>query len=144
MYDAQIELVEHGVNGYYASTPKAFVDTIEGLTKENIKPLGEAAYNKSKTVYNIHTASDTIAKILYNVGKEKGIYTHDEAFEKLVQNPSDTELAAYKDEYLAKLELCKKIHNHGALYSGRYSFVSWSFRQVEYAYLILRKILKKY
>nr|MDD3719886.1 glycosyltransferase [Candidatus Gracilibacteria bacterium] len=144
LYDAQIELVDDSINGYYLNYPNFIISKLNELNLEKLNILGENGFNKVRDIYNVKFTSDTLAKILYDYGKKNLGFENDEKFEKLNQIPCNNEVNEYKEEYLKRLETSYTNNNIGFLSKILFLNFKYIWTFFEYVYLIYRKILMKY
>ncbi|NDK08117.1 glycosyltransferase [Candidatus Gracilibacteria bacterium] len=140
LYDAQIELVDNNINGFYLNTPKSIISKLDSLSKHKIDVLGKNGYSKVKNIYNVKVGVNTLAKILYDYGRINLGYEKDDNFEQIVKIPGKNEINEYKYEYLKRIEICNK--NNKINFSYFLLKTLWEF--VEFLYLLLRKILIKF
>ncbi len=144
LYDAQIELVDNGETWVYTSRPewvkKFLTETGVGTRKE----LGKGAYEKVTTIYTIDRTVATLAKILYEEGRKRGIYDEEEKFEKIEQNPDYKTLENYEKEYGKRVALWEQFDTISSFSRLTYMLGERLWRFIEYIYLTLRKLLKKY
>jgi hypothetical protein len=135
-------LVDNEVNWWYCAYPDSFVKFLDNHTLEQLHHMWKAWYEKVKNVYNVKFTSNTMAKILYDFGRERLSFQHTDAFEKLVQIPWSEEVERYKGEYFRRMAECYRFNPISSL--KRYFYTIWAniWRSIEYGYLLYRKILK--
>ena len=144
IYDAQIELVDHEINWWYCKYPSKVIDFLEQHTLDDIQVLWYHWYEKVHQLYDVKDTAITLAKILYKIGKEKWFYTIDPCFEQLQQNPTTEELEQYQEVYFEKIALCQQTNTLHRMNYYCYMLLNNLWRWVEYLYLLVRKLAKKY
>ncbi len=144
LYDAQIELVDHNINGIYSSKPEWVIRFLRETSGEFRKKLWENAYKKVSEIYAIEHTTKQLAKVLYRAGKEKWIYIEDHLFENIQENPDSKTLQDYQEEYGKRVALWEQFDTISAFSSLKYRYNERIWRFVEYSYLLIRKILKRY
>lgn len=144
LYDAQIELVDHKKNGAYCIYPESIICFLDTLTPRGLKAMWKSGYEKVKNIYNVRFTSDTMAKILYLDGRKRLWYEQDDNFEKLQQIPSDKEIQEYENEYIKRIDIWEEFNRISWLKKIGYSLFGNIWRGIEYVYLIIRVLLKKF
>ncbi len=144
LYDAQIELVDHGETGIYTATPQGVIRFLETTENKEMKRLWENAEKKVRDVYAIKYTVWTLAKVLYEAWKKKWIYNEDMIFENIKENPDKKTLQDYEEEYGKRVALWEQFDTISSFSRMRYTLGERLWRAIEYMYLLARKILKKY
>ncbi len=142
LYDAQIELVDHGKTGIYTSSPKTLIQFLDSSNRDEIIALGENAQKKVEKEYHIQYTILTLAKVLYSYGRENLWFKHDETLEKIEQTPSLKRVDAYGGKYEEKIALCHAFDNIQPSHKISYIIQGKLWRIGEYFYLLIRKISK--
>lgn len=142
LYDAQIELVDDGITWAYRSTPKSSINWFTHLSTDVLSNLGKNAYSKVLSTYHIHDTTRTLARILYDIGREQGLYEKEMVFENIEKNPSDIILENYQYEYGKRVALSRQFDTISQWEIAWYRRHSQIFRLCEYFYLFMRKLLK--
>ncbi len=144
IYDAQIELVDHEVNGGYCKYPSSCIAFLDAHTLHDVHMLWENGYNKALKEYDSKDTAITLAKILYTIGREKWIYNANPTFDALQQKPSIQQVSKYNQVYFDKISTWKQNNLLSLQDEYIYRFMSSLWRWVEILYLFIRKVLKKY
>ncbi len=144
LYDAQIELVDHGKNGWYCVYPEVLTWFLDQATPTTIQALWDNWYAKAKGIYNVIDTCRTLAKVIYNIGKQRGIYTTDQTFENIQEMPWEKELETYKEVYLERIKQCHEVNAVSTTRKILYTIQERIRRGIEYGYLAARKILLQY
>lgn len=144
IYDAQIELVDHEINGGYCRYPSKVIDFLESHSLSDLQLLWQHWYQKTHNIYDVKDTTVTLAKTLYEIGKKKWYYTTNERFEQLKQIPSSQEVEQYQNVYFEKIALCHQTNTLNRINSYSYMLLNNVWRWVEYTYLFIRKVAKRY
>lgn len=139
LYDAQIELVEEGINGIYADMPKIIFENIDILTKPQIKKLGNAGKQKVLDLYEAKKVTENLQNIIL-----KDVLKIKEYWGKKIY-PSKKEIKDFKEEYFKKIKIFDQRNSElKVLNRITYKINSKVFRGIEYIYLAIRSWLRKY
>lgn len=144
LYDAQAEVVDHGITGSYGSFPDACIRFLTSLDRQQLSTLGSHALKKAKSIYHIKDTISNLAKILYCNGKNRWIYRKSMLFESLIQNPWEDEVRNFGDEYRKRIALSRKIDTISQFNFYSFFVQERLWRSWEYLYLFFRKLLKKW
>lgn len=142
LYDAQIELVDHKENGRYCVYPEKVMDVLDKHTHDDLLKLGLNWYQKAHSEYHVLHTGNTIARILYDEGRKKWIYNHDDTFENIAKIPWERDVERYKEIYLQKLTQCYAANEVGTYRRVSYYMQERLWRAGEYLYLSYRKFLQ--
>jgi len=142
LYNAQSELVDHGVNGAYCNTPRNVISFLDGTTKEELRRLGKNGSRKAETEYDIRRTAETMTRIMYDFLRARKGIPAEKRFARLQRRPSAEELGAFESEYLKKLALEKAKNRWGRMERFAYRIQNGLWRIIETSYLVCRKILR--
>ena len=140
-YNAQSELVDHGINGTYCNYPSKIVEFLEKTSKKKLNELGKKGLAKVKKNYDAKFAGMSMAGICYEYLKQQNKSVN-EKFEKLEKIPSDKEVLAFEKEYLERLDLEIKINKIKETEYITYKIQEKMWNFIEFLYLVIRKILR--
>ena len=130
-YDAQIELVDHGNNGFYCNYPETIVSTLNTTNLSKLRELGKAGRKKVGEQYDAKFAGQKISKIL------KGTISNENSI------PTQNEVNSYEKEYFARIKQARKVNVISSKNNKKYAFEFRAYRVIETIYLIFRKIGRK-
>ncbi len=129
--NAQIELVDNGVTGFIANTPKTYAQAVEFLltNTEVARRMGEAGYEKTKRLFDANRIVRMLEGVYIKTLSSKG-YTLDRHLLKMLNVesfPSDAEIIDYPQEYKRRLFSCfsKPLRREKILCELRYY---WTLR----------------
>jgi glycosyltransferase involved in cell wall biosynthesis len=142
IYDAQTELVDHGVTWGYCRYPKQVINFLESHARKQLQHLGQAWYAKAHAEYHIQKTDETLVRILYDIGLKDWKYAHDNAFEQLVATPSSEEVEEYATDYARRMEIAERVNTPSRSDKMQYQLLHTVWRWVEYAYLLVRKSIR--
>jgi glycosyltransferase involved in cell wall biosynthesis len=102
--NAQVELIDHGSNGFIANNPRAFAEAVGFLLKNEKKrfELGEAARRKVEVNYEVKRNTLRLEKNYLDLLCEKGAQIDPmvrEKYENIKTYPSREEIANFENEY---------------------------------------------
>jgi glycosyltransferase involved in cell wall biosynthesis len=109
--NAQIELVDNGVTGFVATTPRTYSDAVAYLLRHptEAKRMGQAGYKKAKKVFDARRIVPLLEKYYIELLAAKRIYVHQrliEQYKHVAQFPSNREILNYPFEYQQRLSNC--------------------------------------
>ena len=109
--NAQIELVDNGITGFIANSPKEYAEAISFLLKNEHKryEMGLAGYEKAKREYDAKKSTTILEKIYINILKEKGFKIDHEIikkYETVDYFPSKDDIGTFEREYKKRLRNC--------------------------------------
>lgn len=144
LYDAQIELVDHKKNGYYAKYPSVFIRTLDSLSKKSISKLGISGRKKVKENYDARIAGRTLARILYDIKLENREWPRVEKFENINKVPSDKELKEVHTEYGKRINQALTYNSIGWQEKILFENLTRLWHSIELLYTLIRFILRKF
>ena len=109
--NAQIELVDNGITGFVANTPKDYANALIFLlkNKDKSKEMGQAGYEKVKKCYDARKLTKILEKLYIDILKEKQFEIESsivKRYEKIEYFPSKDEIDNFEREYEKRLENC--------------------------------------
>ncbi len=109
--NAQVELIDNGITGFVANSPKDYAEVIGYLLKNKNKAreMGLAGYEKVKREYESKKTAKILEKIYIDLLRKKGIEFNDEIakkYEKIEYSPSKEDIYEFKREYEKRLKDC--------------------------------------
>jgi len=107
--NAQIELVDHGVTGLVANTPRLYAQAVDSLLSnpEKAKCMGEAGYLKAKNNFDILKIARQTEKLYLDKLVEKGYSFAKELMDYHISLEfpiSLEEITSYQDDYKRRLK----------------------------------------
>ena len=131
--NAQIELVDNGVTGFVANTPRTYADAIAYLieNKKEAALMGVAAYAKVTKEYEAKKITNVLEKTYVELLEKKSRNVYQaiiKKYENVDYYPTDIELLNYSKEYKERLlnqfgrptfseKLSLELNYHGGLRS---------------------------
>jgi predicted aspartyl protease len=109
--NAQIELVDNGVTGFVATTPRTYSDAVAYLLRHptEAKRMGQAGYEKAKKIFDARRIVPLLEKYYIELLVAKRIHVHQrliEQYKHVAQFPSNREILNYPFEYQQRLSNC--------------------------------------
>jgi glycosyltransferase involved in cell wall biosynthesis len=109
--NAQVELVDNGVTGFIATTPRTYADAVAYLLRHPVeaKRMGQAGYEKAKRTFDVKRLVPLLEKYYIELLMSKGIHLDKgliEQYRHLEQFPSNREMLNYPFEYQQRLSNC--------------------------------------
>ena len=119
--NAQVELIDHGKNGFIANNPKAFAEAIAVLLKNEKKriEMGEAARRKVEDNYDIKRNTLRLEKYYLDLLSAKGVEIDPgirEGYEEIKTYPSQEEIVNFESEYKKRIRNCYGRKNYLQIY----------------------------
>lgn len=143
-YNAQMELVDAGKNGYYANYPSSVRRIFASMNKNELRQKGLEGYNKTKTTYDIKLTCKTIEKrIMEKLFETKNIKNIPAYYEKLPYHPNEKEMKDLQKEYFRKLAFAESQNKVSFFEKCSFRCFEQVWYKVDFIYLSIRYLLKK-
>jgi glycosyltransferase involved in cell wall biosynthesis len=109
--NAQVELVDNGVTGFVATTPRTYADAVAYLLRHPVeaKRMGQVGYEKAKRTFDAERTVRLLEKYYIELLVSKGIHLDKrlvEHYSHFEQFPSNREILNYPFEYQQRLSNC--------------------------------------
>ena len=133
VYNAQIELVDHGQNGWYGSYPSVIISTLGGINKGDALRMGLAGRRKVEKNYAASLSARTLASMIQRIMSLEG--------RRLPLYPTKKEIEAYSAEYVQRMTVSEEVHKSVRWHQWlllRIWNICWS--AVELLYVLTRKV----
>jgi hypothetical protein len=109
--NSQVELIDHGVNGYVVYTQNAFIEaTIDLLlNKQKYQQMSLKASEKIKSLYEAQKLTLQLESLYIKLLQNKGYNIAPlvlEKYNKLVYEPSSQEMKNFENEYKNRVRRC--------------------------------------
>jgi len=119
--NGQVEMIDHGKNGFIANNPRAFAEAVSFLLKNEKErtAMGEAARRKVEDNYEIRRNTLRLERFYLDLLAFKGVeidsgirgrYVNIETY------PSMEEVINFEREYKERIRICWGKRNYGAIY----------------------------
>lgn len=134
-YDAQIEVVDQGKNGWVAKYPKIMIQTLKQINKKKVKLFGMNGKEKVKEIYDARFAGRTIINTLFEVKKLKPPYK--------TSTPTVKETIIFGKEYKKRINKAKQANKISIKNKIEFYCIEHLWHGIELIYTLKRKILRK-
>lgn len=109
--NAQVELIDHGRNGYVAYDEKALAEATADLllNKEKRYEMGSNARKKVEMCYDVNNVTKQLEGLYWELLEKKGIAVDSlilGQYRSLVPSPSETEVMNFEKEYQRRIRSC--------------------------------------
>lgn len=109
--DAQVELIDHGSNGYVAYDEKALAEATADLLSNDHKrkEMGLKARRKVETFYDVDQVTRQLESLYLEFLEKKGVRVDasvSEEYRSLVSSPTQDEIANFENDYKKRVRTC--------------------------------------